>query len=43
MMDSFVGGALDYENKIRLKHIVTDSFIALDSEGLYLTLKSDPV
>jgi hypothetical protein len=43
MEDSFVGGVVNYEMKIRLKHIVTDSFLALDSEGLFLSLKKDPV
>jgi hypothetical protein len=43
MMDSFVGGIVDFGQQVRLKHVVTDSYLALDSEQLFLNLKKDPV
>jgi len=43
MENSFVGGVIGFEQKIRLKHVASDTFLALDSEGLYLNLKKDPV
>jgi hypothetical protein len=43
MMDSFVGGIVDFGQQVRFKHVVSDTFLALDSEQLFLNLKKDPV
>lgn len=43
MINAFTGGIVDFGQKIRLKHVITDSFLALDAEQLFLILKKDPV
>lgn len=42
-IDSFKGGSIGLGQTFRLKQTVTEMYVALDSEQLYLTLREDPL
>ena len=42
-IDSFKGGQITLGQTFRLKQTVTEMYVALDSEQLYLTLREDPL
>ncbi len=42
-IDSFRGGTIELGTPFRLKQTVTEMFMAIDAEGLYLTLRDDPL
>ena len=43
LLSSFKGGTIELGTPFRLKQTVTEMFMAIDAEGLYLTLRDDPL